>query len=1074
MKKSALGNPPARGRRWLKLIVFSRSLIKKAFKLFVFVAALFGLFLLISFLAFYHLLSVGEFRHFLIAEIEQNTKFKVQLGEAKLEVGRILGVGFHDFALSEPDAVAPVITAERITARVALMPLLRRKLVFYEIRLNQPGAQVVRDKDGKIPLLDRLLNLPFVKSAERQFVFDLRALKITGAKIDFLDHYLEGTARSARLENLDLELARLRGAALRDFFQSLVRRKRDQPQGVAMEFELKTAVAAEGKEARLRVKGTMDFPSEPLAIDQAWWNADAQITDLPAPLIQSYAGSRLPVNSLRGSLDGRFHFEGNPKQRLLTKGAMTFKGLAIEAPEIFPAPLDAGDGRLDLDVIWQPPRWELLRCDLRSKDLQFAVTGALRAADGEDPQLQLTVTAPSLSVAAVKKYLPPKWIGAAHAESFAAALHSGNVKLNRAEVKGSLAEVRAQIAKGGFADAASLDVEFRGIAANAAGGYPPLRSFQGKLLLEKGLLSFKEISGDFGQSRLASVDGSYRWSGADEGELQLRARGEADLGELREQMRQGLLPAQVTKAAAGIQELAGRGSFDLAVYRTAESVPLAEGRITLDGARIRLNDFPLTEVRGEIALTATEIKAEKVRALLSGSPVQIQLAVKDYAADSGVFDLVVDSPGVRASVVARLLLSSGSLQDAGIVRGSVRYRGALGAAEGRRFTGNLDLANVQLAVQPLLQPLRELNGRITIDEAGIDFQNLKGLLVGLPAGFNGRWRFAQKPQLLFDFAAPNLDLSYFYSQLNPEATEFYANLQGVGKLTLGQGRIKAFQFSDLKADVTIDRKVWRFGNIVARSSGGALQGSAIFTDQPGILGVSVEPKIQGVPLQSVLDWFEAGKAEMTGKVDLTGKLAWMGKDAAERKRSVEGSFNLRIEDGTIGRMRWVVQILNFLDLSRWFTLQAPDLGKQGIRFRAVTGDFKVAKGVYSTENLVVDSDDLRMTGQGKVDLPNNEVDFIIAARPFAGIDTVIGYIPLIGRSIAAIKNSFLVGSFNIRGPIEDPTITPAPLGTLSEWFWGVLGIPKNIIGLGGEGKKDAAPQEESNEPVKESAPAPTP
>ena len=1048
--------------------------MRTTLKLLVFAAALFGLFLIVSFLAFYHLLSVGEFRRFLISEIEQNTKFNVRLGEAQLEVGRILGVGFHDLALSEPGDAEPVITAERITARVALLPLLRRKLVFYEIRLERPGAQVARDKDGKVPLLDRLLNLPFFKSAASQFVFDLRTLKITGAKIDLFDQYPEGPARSARLENLDLDLTRLRGAALRDFFQSLVRRKPDQPQGAALEFDLKTAVATEGKEARLRVKGTMVFPSEPLEIDKAWWNADAHMTDLPAPLIQSYAGSRLPVSSLSGSLNGRFHLEGNLKQRLRTKGAITFKRLVIEAPEIFPAPLSPGDGRLDLDVSWQLGQWELLQCDLRSKDLQFAITGALRAADGEDPQLQLTVTAPSLAAAAVKKYLPPKWIAAAHAESFVAALQVGNFKLNRAEVNASLAEVRAQIAKGGFADAASLDVEFRGVSANAVGGYPPLRGFQGRLILEKGLLSIKGLNGDFGQSRLARVDGSYRWSGVDQGALQLRARGEADLGELREQMQQGLLPAQVTKAAAAIQEMAGKGNFDLAVNRTAESLPLVEGGITLDGARIRLNDFPLTEVRGEIALTPAEIKAEKVRALLSGSPVQIQLALKDYAADNGAFDLVVESAGVRAGVVARWLLSTGSLQDPGMVRGTVRYRGALATAEGRKLTGSLDLANAQLAVRPLLQPLRDLNGRISIDEAGIDFQNLKGLLVGLPAGFNGRWRFAQKPQLLFDFTAPNLDVSYFYSQLNPEATEFYANLQGVGKLTLGQGRIRAFQFSDLKADVAIDRRIWRLGNIVARSAGGSVQGSAIFTDQPGIFGISVEPRIQGVPVQGVLDWFEAGKAEMTGKVDLTGKLEWRGKDAAERKRSVEGSFNLRIEDGTIGRMRFVVQILNFLDLSRWFTLQAPDLGKQGIRFRAVTGDFKVAKGVYATENLVVDSDDLRMTGQGKVDLPNDEIDFIVAARPFAGIDTVIGYIPLIGRSIAAIKNSFLVGSFNIRGPIEDPTITPAPLGTLSEWFWGVLGIPKYIIGLSGEEKKDPAPQEQSNEPIKESVPAPAP
>src|SRR3990172_3026567 len=135
--------------------------MKTALKLLVFVAALFGLFLIVSFLAFYHLLSVGEFRRFLIGEIEQNTKFKVQLGEAKLEVGRILGVGFHDLALSEPGGAEPVITAGRITARVALLPLLRRKLVFYEVRLDRLGGQMARDKEGKIHLLDRRLNLPF-------------------------------------------------------------------------------------------------------------------------------------------------------------------------------------------------------------------------------------------------------------------------------------------------------------------------------------------------------------------------------------------------------------------------------------------------------------------------------------------------------------------------------------------------------------------------------------------------------------------------------------------------------------------------------------------------------------------------------------------------------------------------------------------------------------------------------------------------------------------------------------------------------------------------------------------------
>jgi uncharacterized protein YhdP len=218
-------------------------------------------------------------------------------------------------------------------------------------------------------------------------------------------------------------------------------------------------------------------------------------------------------------------------------------------------------------------------------------------------------------------------------------------------------------------------------------------------------------------------------------------------------------------------------------------------------------------------------------------------------------------------------------------------------------------------------------------------------------------------------------------------------------------------------------------------------------------------------VQAFFKWFDITNTEMTGRVNLTGKLETVGKNDAERKQNLNGAFQLRIEEGTINRMRTVVQILNLLDLSRWFTLQLPDLTKQGIRFRAITGDFKVNQGVYSTENLLVDSNDLRMTGAGRIDVPKDEIDFIVAVRPFAGIDSAITQIPILGRGIAAIKNTFLVASFNINGKIDDPTITPAPLGTLTEWFWNVLGLPKSITGLG-EGEKKDPPKEAAKPPAK--------
>ncbi len=83
------------------------------------------LFFIVAILAFYYLTRVGELRRYLVDEIEKNTELKAQLGGADIEIGWITGVVFQNVALTEADAAQPAITAERVTARVALRPLLQ-------------------------------------------------------------------------------------------------------------------------------------------------------------------------------------------------------------------------------------------------------------------------------------------------------------------------------------------------------------------------------------------------------------------------------------------------------------------------------------------------------------------------------------------------------------------------------------------------------------------------------------------------------------------------------------------------------------------------------------------------------------------------------------------------------------------------------------------------------------------------------------------------------------------------------------------------------------------------------------
>ena len=294
--------------------------MRKLLKLAAFLTAAVLLFFVVVSLAFFHLVRTGEFRRYLITEIEQQTELKLQLGEADLEIGRILGISFHNVAVAESDLAAPALSAELVTARVALWPLLNRRLVFYEVRLKKPDARLARDSEGKIPLLERLLNLPFLKQGNAQFTFDLRTVNIADGEIEFTDHFSETAPVTTRLHQVALVLERVQGQALREFLANWIVLKPKQPQGAALKFAIAAGVERDGQQAKLRAQGKLVFPDDRLDLTRAWHDVDARIDKMPAAMAQIYGGKLLTVKSLGGTLDSQLRFEGNLHQRVRVSG----------------------------------------------------------------------------------------------------------------------------------------------------------------------------------------------------------------------------------------------------------------------------------------------------------------------------------------------------------------------------------------------------------------------------------------------------------------------------------------------------------------------------------------------------------------------------------------------------------------------------------------------------------------------------------------------------------------------------------------------------------------------------------
>lgn len=82
-----------------------------------------------------------------IPQAESALGREVAIGDIK--IGLFSGITIKDFIIKEADGQSNFVSAKAFVLSYDLMPLLQKKLVVSEIRLDEPTVQVVRDKQGR-------------------------------------------------------------------------------------------------------------------------------------------------------------------------------------------------------------------------------------------------------------------------------------------------------------------------------------------------------------------------------------------------------------------------------------------------------------------------------------------------------------------------------------------------------------------------------------------------------------------------------------------------------------------------------------------------------------------------------------------------------------------------------------------------------------------------------------------------------------------------------------------------------------------------------------------------------------
>jgi len=365
--------------------------------------------------------------------------------------------------------------------------------------------------------------------------------------------------------------------------------------------------------------------------------------------------------------------------------------------------------------------------------------------------------------------------------------------------------------------------------------------------------------------------------------------------------------------------------------------------------------------------------------------------------------------------------------------------------------GDLDL---DIAVRDLRLPLRRMpsiRGFVKINNGFVKLPRLPKPLkeINLNAEFKGntseillerlvcgqttvgksslRVEGLDSPRFSLSLAADTLDFADFkggseFTMSSIKQDSLLARAEG--DLTLEVGALLAENITGehLLATGTFRNRKLSVDRLTSNILGGYAECSGTVDLSNTIPGIGIQGKIRSMTGGNFLKAFGAGTSAIEGEGAVTGSLQFTGRKRMDFIESLRGNAAIYSKNGTIRKWNLLAKVFSLLNLYDLFRGKI-QFTEAGLQYRKMGATFRIKDGVFATENFVLDSPSMLITGKGSLDGKSKEINGTITVSPLVTIDKTINKIPIL-RSIVKNKDKgFIYASYDVKGNIEDPAIS---------------------------------------------------
>ncbi|MDI7260129.1 MAG: AsmA-like C-terminal domain-containing protein [Thermodesulfobacteriota bacterium] len=599
----------------------------------------------------------------------------------------------------------------------------------------------------------------------------------------------------------------------------------------------------------------------------------------------------------------------------------------------------------------------------------------------------------------------------------------------------------------------------------------PIQIDEGKLNLSNDDLQWSGAKVEFGNSSFL-MGGSWKTGGA----FEITAKGKADLKTLLALSQSPLLPEETRSKAEEIKSLSGTGQLSFKGRRATLHQPFfyelefapKEVSLLLKGA-----SDPLLFREGSLFLSNLGTAFSKLKIQSLNSSLSFDGTVKQ-----GELNLLtsgsIDLKNIHAMLQLPLFPDSmrtpaDEIQNlAGSAELRLNWSGR--AEDGVRAIreGEIRLKGVSLRHPKIPAPLSQIEGRILFSPQQIRCDGLKGKLGDSSLTLTSVSTRLASPakagtikadsgvtrRLSFQFSSSHLDLDSLFPEREKKTPTSFEMLRKwlsswaiEGKVDIEQAKYRNLHCQDLKFEMKMVDGKLLIHPFQLKANGGDLWGEGWIEPAGKGIRFEIKPRLSNMEavsfLRTLLPKGEEEKIWVTGriyidKVELRGE----GEDFQRVKESLKGGLRLELENGVIERGNILAKIFSILNVSQLFKGRLPDLKTKGLPYHRISSNIEVKEGVASTGDFLVDSDAMRITIIGKIDLGKHLIDAKIGVHPLGTVDMVLSHIPIAGYILTGKEKAFLSYVYEVKGDLDDPKIEAIPFKSIGE---GLLGIFKRLL-----------------------------